>query len=122
MSLITDIQINKPSVETIKYYYDKVSVGRNRQYNFFYFQCCVPNKNDDNFELYDYMTWDYGFLSRDISLDENNMIAVEIADFIRYTDKQIQDILDELEQNAIIEVKRIETENKLKRISEDFNE
>ena len=48
------------------------------------------------------------------------MIAVEIADFIRYTDKQIQDILDKLERNAIIEVKRIEAENKLKRISEDF--
>lgn len=30
------------------------------------------------------------------------MIAVEIADFIRYTDKQIQDILDELERNAIL--------------------
>ena len=122
MSLITDIQINKPSVETIKYYYDKVSVGRNRQYNFFYFQCCVPNKNDDNFELYDDMIWDYGFMNRDLSFEYTNMIAVEIADFIRYTDKQIQDILDELEQNAIIEVKRIETENKLKRISEDFNE
>lgn len=120
MSIITEIQENKPTVEAIKDYYDKVSVGRNRQYNFFYIQCCVPNKNDDNFELYDYMTWDYGFLSRDISLDENNMITVEIADFIRYTDKQIQDILDELERTAIIEVKKIEAENKLKRISEDF--
>ena len=120
MSIITDIQVNKPSVETVKDYYNKASAGISRQYKFFYFQCCVPNKSDDNFELYDDMIWDYGFLSRDISLDENNMIAVEIADFIRYTDKQIQDILDELEQNAIIEVKRIETENKLKRISEDF--
>ena len=48
------------------------------------------------------------------------MIAVEIANFIRYTDKQIQDILDELERNAILEAKRIEAENKLKWISEDF--
>lgn len=117
MSLITEIQENKPTVETIKYYYNKVSAGMNKQYKFFYFQCCVPNKSIDNFESYD---WDYGFLTRDLSLDENNMIAVEIADFIRYTDKQIQDILDKLEQNAIIEVKRIEAENKLKRISEDF--
>ena len=122
MSIISDIQVNKPIVEAIKDYYDKVSAGMNNQYKFFYVQCCVPNKSDDNFELYDDMIWDYGFLSRDISLDENNMIVVEIADFIRYTDKQIQDILDELEQNAIIEVKRIEAENKLKRISEDFNE
>lgn len=120
MSIITDIQLNKPSVETIKYYYNKVSASIRSQYKFFYFQCCVPNKSIDNFELYDYMTWDYGFLTRDLSLDENNMIAVEIADFIRYTDKQIQDILDKLERNAIIEVKRIEAENKLKRISEDF--
>ena len=120
MSIITDIQLDKPSVETIKYYYNKVSEGMNKQYKFFYFQCCVPNKSIDNFELYDYMTWDYGFLTRDLSLDENNMIAVEITDFIRYTDKQIQDILDKLERNAIIEVKRIEAENKLKRISEDF--
>lgn len=114
MSLITDIQVNKPTVEEIKYYYNKVSAGMNSQYKFFYFQCCVPNKSDDN------MIWDYGFLNRDISLDENNMIAVEIADFIRYTDKQIQSILDKLEQNAIIEAKRIEAENKLKRISKDF--
>lgn len=120
MSLITDIQVNKPTVEAIKDYYDKISAGMSRQYKFFYFQCCVPNKSNDNFELYDYMTWDYGFLTRDLSLDENNMIAVEIADFIRYTDKQIQDILDELERNAISEAKRIEAENKLKRISEDF--
>ena len=120
MSIITDIQLNKPSVETIKYYYNKVSASIRSQYKFFYFQCCVPNKSNDNFELYDYMTWDYGFFNRDLSLDENNMIAVEIADFIRYTDKQIQDILDKLERNAIIEVKRIEAENKLKRISEDF--
>ena len=48
------------------------------------------------------------------------MIAVEIANFIRYTDKQIQDILDELERNAIREAKRVEAENMLKRISEDF--
>ncbi len=66
------------------------------------------------------MIWDYWFLNRDISFEENNIIAVEMADFIRYTDKQIQDILDELERNAIREVKRIEAENKLKRISEDF--
>lgn len=120
MSIITDIQVNKPTVEDIKYYYNKVSAGMNSQYKFFYFQCCVPYKSDYNFEPYDDMIWDYGFLNRDISLDENNMIAVEIADFIRYTDKQIQSILDKLEQNAIIEAKRIEAENKLKRISEDF--
>lgn len=120
MSIITDIQIHKPSVEAIKDYYDKVSPGINKQYKFFYFQCCVPNKSDDNFEPYDDMIWDYGFLTRDLSLNENNMIAVEIVDFIRYTDKQIQSILDKLEQNAIIEAKRIEAENKLKRISEDF--
>jgi hypothetical protein len=120
MNLITDIQEDKPSVEAIKDYYNKVSAGICRQYKFFYFQCCVPEKANENFELYDYMTWDYGFLSRDLSLDENNMIAVEIADFINFTDKQIQDILDKLEQNAIIEIKRIEAENKLKRISEDF--
>ena len=120
MSLITEIQESKPTVEAIKDYYDKVSAGMSRSYKFFYFQCCVPNKVNENFELYDYMTWDYGFLTRDLSLDENNMIAVEIADFIRYTDKQIQDILDELEQNAIKEAKRVEAENKLKRISEDF--
>ena len=120
MSLITEIQVNKPTVEAIKDYYDKVSAGMNKQYKFFYFQCYTPEKTNDNFELYDYMTWDYGFLTRDLSLDENNMIVVERADFIRYTDKQIQDILDELERNAIIEVKRLEAENKLKRISEDF--
>lgn len=120
MSLITEIQESKPTVEAIKDYYNKVSVGMSRQYKFFYFQCCVPNKSNDNFELYDYMTWDYGFLTRDLSLDENNMIAVEIANLIRYTDKQIQDILDELERNAIREAKRIEAENKLKWISEDF--
>lgn len=120
MSLITEIQLDKPSVETIKYYYNKVSSGIRSQYKFFYFQCCVPNKVNENFELYDYMTWDYGFLNRDLSFEHTNMIAVEIADFIRYTDKQIQDILDKLERNAIIEVKRIEAENKLKRISEDF--
>lgn len=120
MNLITEIQEDKPSVEAIKDYYDKVSAGICREYKFFYFQCCVPEKANENFELYDYMTWDYGFLSRDLSLDENNMIAVEIADFINFTDKQIQDILDKLEQNAIIEIKRIEAENKLKRISEDF--
>lgn len=120
MSIITEIQESKPTVEAIKDYYDKVSVGMNKQYTFFYIQCCVPNKSNDNFELYDYMTWDYGFLTRDLSLDENNMIVVERADFIRYTDKQIQDILDELEQNAIREAKRIEAENMLKRISEDF--
>lgn len=120
MNLITDIQEDKPSVEAIKDYYDKVSAGMSRQYKFFYFQCCVPEKANENFELYDYMTWDYGFLTRDLSLDENNMIAVEIADFINFTDKQIQDILDKLEQNAIIEIKRIEAENKLKKISEDF--
>ena len=122
MSLITEIQVNKPTVETIKDYYDKVSagIGMKKQYKFFYFQCYTPEKTNDNLELYDYMTWDYGFLSRDLSLDENNMIVVECADFIRYTDKQIQDILDELERNAIREVKRIEAENKLKRISEDF--
>ena len=119
MSLITEIQINKPTVEAIKDYYDKVSAGMNKQYKFFYFQCCIPAIKND-YELYDYMTWDYGFLTRDISLDENNMIAVEIADFINFTDKQIQDILDELERNAIRDVKRIEAENKLKRISEDF--
>lgn len=119
MSIITDIQANKPTVEAIKAYYDKVSAGMNTQYNYFYLQCCVPSIKDD-YVLYYYMIWDCGFLTRDISLDENNMIAVEIADFIRYTDKQIQDILDELERNAIIEVKRIEAENKLKRISEDF--
>ena len=33
------------------------------------------------------------------------MIVVERANFIRYTDKQIQAILDELEQNAIREAK-----------------
>ena len=120
MSIITEIQESKPTVESIKDYYDKVSVGMNKQYTFFYIQCCVPNKSNDNFELYDYMTWDYGFLTRDLSLDENNMIVVERANFIQYTDKQIQDILDELEQNAIREAKRIEAENKLKRISEDF--
>lgn len=120
MSLITEIQESKPTVEAIKDYYDKVSAGMNKQYKFFYFQCCAPEKFKDNFELYDYMTWDYGFLTRDLSLDENNMIVVEIADFIRYTDKQIQDILDELERNAIREAKRIEAENKLKLISEDF--
>ena len=120
MSIITDIQLNKPSVETIKYYYNKVSASIRSQYKFFYFQCCVPNKSNDNFELYDYMTWDYGFFNRDLYFEHINMIAVEIADFIRYTDKQIQDILDKLERNAIIEVKRIEAENKLKRISEDF--
>ena len=120
MSLITEIQESKPTVEAIKDYYDKVSAGMSRQYKFFYFQCCIPNKVNENFELYDYMTWDYGFLTRDLSLDENNMIAVEIADFIRYTDKQIQDILDELERNAIREAKRVEAENMLKRISEDF--
>lgn len=120
MNIITDIQVNKPSVETVKDYYYKVSPGMNKQYKFFYFQCCVPNKSKDEFVLYDYMTWDYGFLTRDLSLNENNMIAVEIADFIRYTDKQIQSILDKLEQNAIIEAKRIEAETKLKRISEDF--
>lgn len=120
MSLITEIQLDKPSVETIKYYYNKVSSGIRSQYKFFYFQCCVPNKSIDNFESYDYMIWDYGFLNRDLSFEHTNMIAVEIADFIRYTDKQIQDILDKLERNAIIEVKRIEAENKLKRISEDF--
>ena len=120
MSLIAEIQESKPTVEAIKDYYDKVSVGMNKQYTFFYIQCCVPTKSNDNFDLYDYMTWDYGFLTRDLSLDENNMIVVERADFIRYTDKQIQDILDELEQNAIREAKRIEAENKLKRISEDF--
>lgn len=122
MSIITEIQESKPTVEAIKDYYDKVSagIGMSRQYKFFYFQCCVPNKSNDNFELYDYMTWDYGFLTRDLSLDENNMIAVEIADLIRYTDKQIQDILDKLERNAIREAKRIEAENKLKWISEDF--
>lgn len=114
MSIITDIQINKPSVETIKYYFNKASGGISRQYKFFYFQCCVPNKSDDN------MIWDYGFMNRDLSFEYTNMIAVEIADFIRYTDKQIQDILDKLERNAIIEVKRIEAENKLKRISKDF--
>lgn len=119
MNLITDIQANKPSVEAIKDYYNKVFIGRNSQYKYFYFQCCTPTVKND-YELYDYMTWDYGFLTRDISLDENNMIAVEIADFINFTDKQIQDILDKLEQNAIIEIKRIEAENKLKRISEDF--
>lgn len=119
MNLITDIQANKPSVEIIKDYYDKVFIGRNPQYKYFYFQCCTPAVKKD-YELYDYITWDYGFLTRDISLDENNMIAVEIADFINFTDKQIQDILDKLEQNAIIEIKRIEAENKLKRISEDF--
>lgn len=118
MSIITDIQINKPSVETIKYYYNKASAGISKQYKFFYFQCCVPNKNDDNFEPYDDMIWDYGFLNGDLYF--KNTSIVEIADFIRYTDKQIQDILDELERNAIIEVKRIEAENKLKRISEDF--
>ena len=122
MSIITDIQINKPSVETIKYYYNKASAGMSRQYKFFYFQCCVPYKSDYNFEPYDDMIWDYGFLNRDISFEENNIIAVEMADFIRYTDKQIQDILDELERNAIREAKRIEAENKLKKISEDFNE
>lgn len=120
MSIITDIQANKPSVETVKDYYDKVSPGMNKQYKFFYFQCCVPNKSDDNFEPYDDMIWDYGFLNRDLSFEHTNIIAVEIADFIRYTDKQIQDILDKLERNAIIEVKRIEAETKLKRISEDF--
>ena len=120
MSIITEIQENKPTVEAIKDYYDKVSVGISRQYKFFYFQCCVPNKSDDNFELYDDMIWDYGFMNRDLSFEYTNMIAVEIADFIRYTDKQIQDILDELERTAIIEVKKIEAENKLKRISEDF--
>ena len=120
MSIITDIQINKPAVETIKYYYNKASDSISRQYKFFYFQCCVPNKSDDNFELYDDMIWDYGFLNIDLSFEYTNMIAVEIADFIRYTDKQIQDILDKLERNAIIEVKKIEAENKLKRISEDF--
>ena len=119
MNLITDIQENKPSVEAIKDYYNKVSAGMNKQYKFFYFQCCTP-KVKDKYELNDYMTWDYGFLTRDMSLDENNMIAVEIADFINFTDKQIQDILDELERNAIREVKRLEAENKLKRISEDF--
>ena len=120
MNIITEIQESKPTVEAIKDYYDRVSAGMNKQYKYFYLQCCVPNKANDIFELYDYMTWDYGFLTRDLSLDENNMIAVEIADFIRYTDKQIQDILDKLEQNAIIEAKRIEAETKLKRISEDF--
>ena len=112
--------INKPSVETIKYYYNKASAGMSSQYKFFYFQCCVPDKSDDNFEPYDDMIWDYGFLNRDLSFEHTNIIAVEIADFIRYTGKQIQDILDKLERNAIIEVKRIEAENKLKRISEDF--
>lgn len=120
MSIITDIQINKPSVETIKYYYNKASAGISRQYKFFYFQCCVPNKSDYNFELYDDMIWDYGFLNRDLSFEYHNIIAVKIADFIRYTDKQIQDILDKLERNAIRAAKRIEAENKLKRISEDF--
>lgn len=119
MSIVTDIQINKPTVETIKDYYEKVSAGMNKQYKFFYFQCYTPDDNKEN-ELYEYMTWDYGFLTRDLSLDETNMIVVECADFIRYTDKQIQDILDELERNAIREAKRLEAETKLKRISEDF--
>ena len=120
MSIITDIQINKPSVETIKYYYNKASAGISRQYKFFYFQCCVPYKSDYNFEPYDDMIWDYLFLNGDLSFKNTSIIAVEIADFIRYTYKQIQDILDELERNAIREAKRIEAENKLKRISEDF--
>lgn len=118
MSLVTEIQENKPTVEIIKDYYDKVSAGR--QYKYFYIQCYTPEMCKDNFELYDYMTWDYGYLTRDISLDENNMIAVELADFINFTDKQIQDILDELERNAIREAKRVEAETKLKKISEDF--
>ena len=117
MSLVTEIQESKPTVEIIKDYYDKVSAGR--QYKYFYIQCYTPDENKDN-ELYDYMTWDYGYLTRDISLDETNMIAVELADFISYTDKQIQDILDELERNAIREAKRLEAETKLKKISEDF--
>jgi hypothetical protein len=33
---------------------------------------------------------------------------------------QIQDILDELERNAIIEAKRLEAEEKLKKIAQDF--
>ena len=118
MNLIADIHENKPSVEMIKDYYNKVSAGMNKQYMFFYFQCYTPDAKDN--ELYDYMTWDYGFLTRDLSLDENNMIVVECADFIRYTDKQIQDILDELERNAIRDVKKFEAENKLKKIAQDF--
>lgn len=35
MSIITDIQINKPSVETIKYYYNKASADMSRQFKAF---------------------------------------------------------------------------------------
>lgn len=120
MSLVKEIQDNKPTVEVIKDYYNTVSAGMTRRYKFFYFQCYTPEENKDNFELYDYMTWDYGFTTQDLSLDETNMITVATADLVNYTDKQIQDILDELERNAIIEAKRLEAEEKLKKIAQDF--
>ena len=48
------------------------------------------------------------------------MIAIKIDEFVYYKDKQIQEILDKLESNAVLAHKRCELQEKMKRIKQDF--
>lgn len=114
MNALDIIRKEKPSVEAIKDYFNKVSTGLNlNNYQYFYFQC-----SDDTTIVDSY--WDYGFSTSDFSLDENNMVSIRLDDFIYYKDNQIQKILDELEQNAVLTYKKHELNEKMKKINQDF--
>ena len=91
MNVLETIKNDKPTVAAIKDYYNKVSAGLNlNNYQYFYFQCSESSSMEDCW-------WDYGFSTSDVSIDENNMIAIKIDEFVYYKDKQIQEILDKLE-------------------------
>ena len=114
MNVLETIKNDKPTVAAIKDYYNKVSVGLNlNNYQYFYFQCSEMSTMEDSW-------WDYGFSTSDFSIDENNMIAIAIDEFVYYKDKQIQEILDKLESNAVLAHKRYELQEKMKRIKQDF--
>ena len=116
---VDNIKNSKPKLSDIK---EKFSMANTllKCYKYFYIQCCDNDELAFSTEPYDFVVWNFGFIIDDISSNQNNMVVYKNSDFATFTDNQIQNILDELESNAILILKKQEEQNKLEKIKKDF--